>query len=507
MTTDHQNKLVEALNAIYEPTSSPSIRLEAQNYIETNQESIETAIKLITATSFPVQIRYHGFHILSTYIKTLNLGLITDLKIQFHSILSQKSLVSKLMIKKFADIYSTFIMKTWPVNYIELDQILAQNFQINPEIILYTLKQMMQDIFVFDHQPSNKKEIVCALHGLFMDTREELNEQSSEYQKYLKKTFPLNIGWFLRIKAVLQQVLQTDQTPELVILLLELIQTTFEWFPLNSIDVETVTLLQTTTLNLNPEIKKASLEALIVLYKRHYGQHDQDSTRNLIFLAPMLESGYLIELHKLFMTSDYQIQKLIANLLTEFLINQICFKRNLDYQPKILKNYIEFMIICSKHDSVFVSKIIYNGFITAFRHPFIKTLVKDYVDLFLGLVLFTLSDEFVKTQTEGLDMDDCGRGDLGMMTVLKLELCGFLGELNSFESYMWINKTLIESFQTPQMQKHVVRMFESLVSKIPREIIVENQNLQGVMKKLLEDLLVFETNVSFTNLGLFVDCQ
>jgi hypothetical protein len=268
-------------------------------------------------------------------------NMIAQLKLLFNEIFTNQILNSTLLKKKFASIYCQFIIKVWPLDYLELDSILQSKWNEMTDLILYILLQLWQDVYIFNVKCSNKHAFTAGLMAITLDSRidAELDQVTRlDLFKKMVQKYPDNPGWLLRISQKIIDLISSNSLGELLLLCLESIKVLFEWCPLNYLEKANVVQLcinLTTLDNLNVQIK--AFDALCSLYSRHFGVDDLDQRKSLFWDPFFIGFPNFIALWNTYKNStgkEYELIINVASLVNAFFCDQVCFKRNTNQEPQ-----------------------------------------------------------------------------------------------------------------------------------------------------------------------------
>ncbi|KAF2838622.1 ARM repeat-containing protein [Patellaria atrata CBS 101060] len=417
-------KILQALQAIYDPRSSNTIRQNASHYLEEAKKSPEAPSHGFTLARDKVQpapLRHFGLSMLEYAIKY---GW-EDFLVEQQSILRKcvtelaRSVDEKeplYLRNKIAQLWTEIAKRCWGAEWMDMDEMLVTLWNTSLEqqgIVLYVLESLSEEVFTREDPTAilRGNELGKACVEIFTPT-------SVLVEFFPTRDTSVNVrhadeGWMRRLCVRLDWCLSNDYSKDerirtCAIKVLSALRATLVWITPKAIHatqcVEHIfKALATTTVPL----QKAAVEALYTITGRAHLQDDEFVeiicpmyTPNCITLLSELYSWARVDIHDLD-DEKYALSKKLSELLSN-LGNYAEAKSQLIPTGHDLRGLMELLFTVLKDPSLVISIPILHTWTKLLKHRD----VKDAVTQFLGGMLELCSQRLVRYENLPENSDD-----------------------------------------------------------------------------------------------------
>ncbi|KAL1918230.1 uncharacterized protein VTP21DRAFT_3496 [Calcarisporiella thermophila] len=416
------NEIVQAINVIYDPTTSSNARKSAYEFCE--------RLKSDPGCLIYAQNLAHKSSLQPDTVRHFALGLLEDtVRIQWnspsfdqHARDNLRNIISLLALEgtkdileekqyikeKLAKLFSEVAKREWPSSWESMDiqlQEMAAKGPTTQELSLIVYRLLAEDIFLYDSaiSDSRKKDLQRAMITAVVSAKVLESEYpegvkiSGESELTLMRGVPGNEGWLARWTSMLQSycnILENNNSvaEKLAIAILKTLAAHLSWIiPKSIVEVGILQILLQLLLSPSLAIRKGASECLVILFSRNFYKDDD---RASVF-EPLLKGNGLDYIFKalalLQSTEDmleedaYEIMKLLVQAIVYFGVDQLCTKKITSQMPEQFPKYLELLYTISRHNSVFVSLQASIFWLTAFKHEQIAPNLFNFIPTIFDL--------------------------------------------------------------------------------------------------------------------------
>ncbi|GBC05152.1 hypothetical protein RclHR1_06060010 [Rhizophagus clarus] len=492
MDNEVLQNIVQALDIIYNPSTTNEARIKAQEYCDSIKDHLSSPIYgrylAHIENNQSTILRHFGLHLLENAVKfkwndriynneekqQIRQIIIELVERGTLDILTEQSFIKEKVAKLFAEIAK----KEWPSRWNDMDDLLQRLYNESPtrqEIVLYICRYLAEEI-----------EIRDSLQCVFVSS----NILRIQYPDGLKKESrredsgnviimfgdnPNNEGWLIRWTRSLEQSVGEWQNqkqllnpnPQIILIqeklaisILNTLAATLDWILIKSIVESNIMFILCNCLLIDCHgIRMEAIECLAKIFSRNF-QTVED--RAMIF-EPLFEGVCMDILYNAYIkiqpvgkevlleNDEYTYLKGFAETITALGVKHICHK-NISVMPGQFPKYLELIYTVSKHPSNVITSISLEFWQAAMKNNFVSRIIKEQERLLIMLlellaerlsILFRPSDPTETPSLFYMDLDfdsdnDCRIFGQSLRSTKIIEIIKSVSVLRPIEVFRWI---------------------------------------------------------------------